>query len=557
MKGLLLKDYFGIKKDLKISYGISIIFLLLISWLISLIDTVDNQGKITMLSCYAIFSYSLLAVVLSISTFFHDEKSGYMDNIFSTPIGRRKYVRSKYALFIILGTFGSLCGTLISGAAILFFSHASAKKLIVTMLCIFVGGLILAIIVSSWLIPVFVRFKYTHAMQITILLVIAFIVATIVTIAVFSSEDTISLGILPVVFLALTAFMHCMSYVWVKKREEYDLLSHKLIRNASNTNSALMMLFIMLILTTILSEPLASLFVSKNSENFEYVSILISFILQYFIAVSIPVLLFRLTKDGKELARTKPLFSKPKMSWGWIAKHIVISLFMVYSVSYISNLFFTLIQNAADIEFYSVDFTADDNIISKITNIIAMMFLAPFFEELFFRGTLLRNASRYGKWSAIIATGIFFGLWHMNYEQTFYTACFGICAGFLMVKTESIIPSMILHFIMNTIGAVQSIALPGIDTEKLSTDKTYIMEHIGSFAITAVSGLIVISLIITGLVLFIIELCKHRDSYKFSVDKLENEPSETKRLGIYFTAPLTIIAAILYVGVTVLMATIE
>lgn len=336
-------------------------------------------------------------------------------------------------------------------------------------------------------------------------------------------------------------------------KEKDQMFNKKNLRRASNINSALLILFFLLTLTVLLAEPLATLIVGKDSADYESLRYLIGFLLQYLIGIGVPLLLFRLSKDGKEIAaEKKPLFAKPKMSWGWIIKHMVIAYFFIYATSIISSILVSLLQLALGIELNPVTLQVSEGILSKVAAIVGAMILAPLFEELFFRGAMLRNASRYGKWSAIIAMGIFFGLWHMNYPQTLFAVAMGIYSGFIAVKTGSIIPSIILHFVMNTLGTMMNIVVAGLDMEKLeAADMTYIMEKSGVFAILGVYFLLIFGLMIAGLVLFIIEMVKHRDSYSLDTVKEEGEPSEGKKLGIYFTAPITIIAVVFYIGLTV------
>ena len=87
-----------------------------------------------------------------------------------------------------------------------------------------------------------------------------------------------------------------------------------------------------------------------------------------------------------------------------------------------------------------------------------------------FRATLFRNTERFGSWFGVITIGITFGLWHCNYEQFFYTAVLGICAAFLTAKTRSVLPAMAIHFTMNFIGTMLSIAYSGLDLDNLDLE---------------------------------------------------------------------------------------
>ena len=317
------------------------------------------------------------------------------------------------------------------------------------------------------------------------------------------------------------------------------------IRYASNINGILLIAFDLLIFTVVqfMISPIASLIAREGTDKYESVNILLGFFFQYIIGVGVPLLVFYKTSEGKELRKKQPLFVKPVMSWGWVVKFIFISFAFIYLVTYVFNFIMNLIQSVLGVDFQAIDFSADDNAFSRIVNVIAMMFLAPFFEELLFRGTFVRSSSRYGTWHVVIATGILFGLWHMNYEQTFATAAFGMCAAFLYIKTRSILPSMLLHFCFNTIGTIQSFFVDADIKEKVEAGDvvTIMAEEPVKYMMLSLMGMVIIGLIITGIILFSLEWSKNRESFKLErAPEDSGEISEKKKFAVYFSAPATI-----------------
>ena len=197
-------------------------------------------------------------------------------------------------------------------------------------------------------------------------------------------------------------------------------------------------------------------------------------------------------------------------------------------------------QKASGTSFKGVDFTSSGTALGGVTSVLAMSVLAPFFEELMFRGTLFRNAEKCGQLTGIIMVGLTFGLWHGSYQQILYAAVMGMCACFMVAKTGSIFPSLILHFTMNTIGAIQSVALGSIDFDKFAAD-------LEKGQITGTAPMIIIAvallsfgLMIAGLVLFVKELRYHRDSFRLI--NFCPDVSQGKKIVIYLTAPVTILA---------------
>lgn len=331
-------------------------------------------------------------------------------------------------------------------------------------------------------------------------------------------------------------------------------LKHK-IRKTSNINSLIILLFYAFAMVfSMFSESVTALFINQQSQDYYYLYKIIAYLFQYAVTVPLLLLILRIImRKDSQRPRLKDCFCKPEMPAGWVAKWILISLGMVYAVSYASGIFFTIIQQLTGTELHAADFTADESAIDRAATILAVSILAPIFEELLFRATLFRNAERYGAWSMVIISGITFGLWHINFQQTLYTAALGIFSCFLISKTRSVIPSLLLHFFMNLIGGIQSIAVGALDIDKLETaDMSYILDKFGWFLLIMLMSFAVIGLCITGIVLFIIEISCHRDSFK-----LKNycpDASGGKKAAVYITAPVTLILLVFLLTITVINA---
>lgn len=82
--------------------------------------------------------------------------------------------------------------------------------------------------------------------------------------------------------------------------------------------------------------------------------------------------------------------------------------------------------------------------------------VAPIFEELIFRKLLLDKVRRFGEIPAILITGIAFGLFHMNLSQFFYAAVLGFIFAYVVLKTNTIKYSILLHMMINFISSVMA-----------------------------------------------------------------------------------------------------
>jgi uncharacterized protein len=91
-------------------------------------------------------------------------------------------------------------------------------------------------------------------------------------------------------------------------------------------------------------------------------------------------------------------------------------------------------------------------------NLVLFAFVAPFVEELTFRGvgqSLLRFA---GRWPSILLIGVFFGLWHGLVEALLVLVPFGVALAYLRDRTRSVVPGIVLHALFNATALVLSVA---------------------------------------------------------------------------------------------------
>lgn len=86
-----------------------------------------------------------------------------------------------------------------------------------------------------------------------------------------------------------------------------------------------------------------------------------------------------------------------------------------------------------------------------IPTLIATCVLAPVFEEMLFRGILLRAfLERYPRGLAIGYSALYFGAAHLNVYQFFLAFFLGLLLGWLYERSRSLIPCMALHAAVNT-----------------------------------------------------------------------------------------------------------
>lgn len=75
-------------------------------------------------------------------------------------------------------------------------------------------------------------------------------------------------------------------------------------------------------------------------------------------------------------------------------------------------------------------------------------------EEIAFRGVALGVLRRYGDKFAIVGSALLFGLLHGNFVQIPFAYFMGLILGYTVVRTGSIVPAMLIHFINNAMSCL-------------------------------------------------------------------------------------------------------
>ena len=89
-----------------------------------------------------------------------------------------------------------------------------------------------------------------------------------------------------------------------------------------------------------------------------------------------------------------------------------------------------------------------------IVGIIFMALVPAVLEEAIFRGAILQGLKRYGKWVAIFGTSALFVLVHGSLQQVLYPFIISIILCNVVLKTNSVCASMIVHFVSNALTLI-------------------------------------------------------------------------------------------------------
>ncbi len=96
------------------------------------------------------------------------------------------------------------------------------------------------------------------------------------------------------------------------------------------------------------------------------------------------------------------------------------------------------------------------NIPSILLNALFIGIFPAIFEEMLFRGVILQSLRQYSNNIAVFVSALAFALCHNNFPQAIFAFGMGIIFAVLTIRSGSLIPSMIAHFIYNFSGELIS-----------------------------------------------------------------------------------------------------
>ena len=87
-----------------------------------------------------------------------------------------------------------------------------------------------------------------------------------------------------------------------------------------------------------------------------------------------------------------------------------------------------------------------------ILNLFVLALLPAICEELVFRGMIFNGLRKeFGDWLAVFVSAVLFALMHASLEQLVYPLLLGMVFGWLVLRTKTVLSSMIVHFLNNAI----------------------------------------------------------------------------------------------------------
>lgn len=141
----------------------------------------------------------------------------------------------------------------------------------------------------------------------------------------------------------------------------------------------------------------------------------------------------------------------------------VLVFFMGIAFSQFVNLLVALFQNVLNYQQYQESMEQITYGKDLLTLVFWMGVIAPLAEEVIFRWLIylrLRDYMRMG--AAVVISGVFFGIYHMNLVQAVYAGILGMLFAYFMEITGSLWTSVLLHMGTNIWSLVFSAVAPWI-----------------------------------------------------------------------------------------------
>lgn len=151
-------------------------------------------------------------------------------------------------------------------------------------------------------------------------------------------------------------------------------------------------------------------------------------------------------------------------------------------------------------------------------------------EEFAVRGIVFGLLKKYGDTFALVTSSVLFGLMHGNFNQIPFAFLVGLILGFVRIKTESLWVCITIHFTNNFISVLMD----------------YGRFYFSANALGIVYTLLCLAFMLAGICFLIFE--QKKDINVLSLENADTECSEKQKYTWYFTAPLTVICALLFLG---------
>lgn len=134
--------------------------------------------------------------------------------------------------------------------------------------------------------------------------------------------------------------------------------------------------------------------------------------------------------------------------WGW-----VIGLFETHHAGTTTGL------SPLELDAWIIRHTLDQaGAVARIVLVLWIALLSPLIEELFFRGLVLTALrERFPSWAAVAGQAALFAAMHLDPIRVLYLFGFGLVLGYLVKRSSSLVPAILVHVAINTVSVISAI----------------------------------------------------------------------------------------------------
>lgn len=238
------------------------------------------------------------------------------------------------------------------------------------------------------------------------------------------------------------------------------------------------------------------------------------FYLEIFISVFSAFIpgLFYFLFSGRNMSDTiKTSYVRQKELWALVFIGMAVAMVANTASGMVqTNFSFFGLQNA-------VSMSEDVSNSSEIVLYIILTAIVPAFaEEFAFRGILMGTLRKFGDSFAIITSAIIFGAMHGNIAQIPFAFILGLVLAYVDCKTNSILPSIIIHFLNNFYAVMLDI----LQSTQVFNDRVLMMIYF----------ILIASFCILGLISFFYLIIKDKNYFRISDKSIQQSDSQISNL---------------------------
>lgn len=210
----------------------------------------------------------------------------------------------------------------------------------------------------------------------------------------------------------------------------------------------------------VITTPLLVIFVIAAMQLSKYALTTLESDTNVFVAVGViqlavlalPCIVYYLIK-GRKLSEPMLIVSKRGPNVLFL---VFAAMFFVSGMLLIKFIYYVNGGGVASLVNFYQDFSGTTEGSGQLEIVISLVVIPAFCEEFFFRGIVFSEYRRFGTANAVIVSALCFAMLHFSIENLFIYLFAGLLLGFVTAVSRSIIPSIALHLLSNTLSIYAS-----------------------------------------------------------------------------------------------------